>query len=113
MYFLDVKPGQIVVVQKSDSQVTLLQSPGVSTVNTTKTITLAQAQQLGFLSGTKLIPQISTPKQTIMLNKAPKTVKIVPQVYHLVMYFIFAINISIPGETTHQNSTCTPNKRCQ
>lgn len=33
--------------------------------------------------GFKLVPQVTTPKPTIMLNKAPKTVKIVPQVGNL------------------------------
>lgn len=68
------------VVQKSDSQVTLLQNQSGISSNQTKTITLAQAQQMGFLTGAKIVPQVSNSKQTIMLNKAQKTVKIVPQV---------------------------------
>lgn len=51
---------------------------------TTKTFTLAQAQQMGYLTGAKIVPHITTTggKQTIMLNKTtpPKGLKIVPQV---------------------------------
>lgn len=95
------------MVQKSDAQqMTLLQNQAASTSTTTKTITLAQAQQMGF----KIIPQVAAPKQTIMLNKAPKTVKIVPQVTSyeyesrvdcIIVYFI--------GEIANKNIASTTN----
>ncbi|XP_063904049.1 protein lin-54 homolog isoform X2 [Zophobas morio] len=76
------KQGHIMVVQKAD-QVKLL--PSQTTLpSPTKTITLQQAQEMGLITTTKMLPQAqSTPKHTVVLNKAsaaPKTIKIVPQV---------------------------------
>lgn len=71
----------VLVVQKNDApQVKLVQS-GIVTSGT-KTITIAQAQQMGYLTNSKIVPTITTGKQTIMLNKAtaPKGLKLVPQV---------------------------------
>lgn len=61
-------------------QVKLL--PSQNTVSTpTKTITLQQAQEMGLITTTKVLPQAqSTPKHTMVLNKSgSKTIKIVPQ----------------------------------
>ncbi|KAF5277210.1 hypothetical protein FQR65_LT03916 [Abscondita terminalis] len=58
--------------QVKSNQSTVLQSPA-------KTITLAQAQQIGLLTGAKLVPQVTT-KQAIVVNKSQaKAIKILPQ----------------------------------
>ncbi|KAK5641328.1 hypothetical protein RI129_009875 [Pyrocoelia pectoralis] len=67
----------IVITDKLEAQIktthqNVLQSPA-------KTITLAQAQQIGLLTGTKIIPQVAG-KQAIMVNKSQaKAIKILPQ----------------------------------
>ncbi|GJQ82265.1 putative tesmin/TSO1-like CXC domain, cysteine-rich domain protein [Trypoxylus dichotomus] len=74
----DNKQSHVVVVQKSEPQVKIV-SPGSSTITTpTKTITLAQAQQMGLLQSAKIVSQSSTAKQAILLNKTqPKSIKLV------------------------------------
>ncbi|KAK4874214.1 hypothetical protein RN001_013574 [Aquatica leii] len=58
--------------QVKSNQSTVLQSPA-------KTITLAQAQQIGLLTGAKLVPQVGA-KQAIVVNKSQaKAIKILPQ----------------------------------
>ncbi|XP_044252971.1 protein lin-54 homolog isoform X2 [Tribolium madens] len=73
------KQGHIMVVQKAD-QVKLM--PSQATLpSPAKTITLQQAQEMGLIATTKVLPQAtSTPKHTVVLNKpGPKAIKIVPQ----------------------------------
>ncbi|XP_022916448.1 protein lin-54 homolog isoform X2 [Onthophagus taurus] len=62
---------QIVVVQKSDVQPKVVTQVSTSISTPTKTITLAQAQQMGLLPNTKLVPQTAgaTTKHAILLNK--------------------------------------------
>ncbi|KAI4457172.1 tesmin/tso1-related [Holotrichia oblita] len=74
----DNKQGHVVVVQKSEPQVKIV-NPGSSAITApTKTITLAQAQQMGLLQSAKIVSQNSTSKQAILLNKAqPKSIKLV------------------------------------
>nr|XP_974962.1 PREDICTED: protein lin-54 homolog isoform X1 [Tribolium castaneum] len=74
------KQGHIMVVQKAD-QVKLM--PGQTTLpSPAKTITLQQAQEMGLITTTKVLPQAtSTPKRTMVLNNpGTKAIKIVPQV---------------------------------
>lgn len=72
----------VVVVQKSEPQVVKLASSSTGSITTpTKTITLAQAQQMGLLTTAKLVQQSNTPKQTLLLNKVQqKGVKVINQV---------------------------------
>lgn len=66
------------VVQKSEPQMKIV-NPGSSAITApTKTITLAQAQQMGLLQSAKIVSQNNTSKQAILLNKAqPKSIKLV------------------------------------
>ncbi|KAK9739358.1 Tesmin/TSO1-like CXC domain, cysteine-rich domain [Popillia japonica] len=74
----DNKQGHVVVVQKSEPQMKIV-NPGSSAITApTKTITLAQAQQMGLLQSAKIVSQNNTSKQAILLNKAqPKSIKLV------------------------------------
>lgn len=78
------KQGHIMVVQKSDQPVKLVQSTGnVATLpNPTKTISLQQAQEMGLITTMpKFVSQTAGGKHTLLLNKAPsKAIKILPQV---------------------------------
>lgn len=82
-------------MQKADTpQVKIVQSSQSGVVSgTTKTITLAQAQQMGYFGGAKFVPHITPGKQTIMLNKTtpPNRVKVVPQV--IIFYLNFLLKI--------------------
>lgn len=69
----------MVVVQKSEPQVKIVSAGSSSITTPTKTITLAQAQQMGLLQSAKLVSQNSSSKQAILLNKSsqPKSIKLV------------------------------------
>lgn len=78
------KQSHIMVVQKSEQPVKLVQSStAVSSLpNPTKTISLQQAQEMGLITTmTKFVSQGTGKQHTLLLNKPQtKAIKIVPQV---------------------------------
>lgn len=80
---IEAKPGHVLVVQKGDSsQMKLLQNSSTILTSGTKTLTLQQAQSMGYIpAGTKFVQQTTGNKQqTFLVNKSnQKSIKIVPQ----------------------------------
>ncbi|XP_025831852.1 protein lin-54 homolog isoform X2 [Agrilus planipennis] len=103
---VDGKSTGILLTQKADGgqTVKLATNQGGSTIisSPSKTITLAQAQQMGLLTGAKIVTQPVT-KQAIFMNKTQnKPVKIMPQVSKFPTKILPAPQITTSGKGTQR-----------